>query len=1335
MAIDINGSVDRTRTMEDDFRAREGARPELAASDARFREMANHAPMMVWMTEPDGRCTFLNDSWQRFTGQTPQEGLGYGWVDAVHPEDRAKAKEAFVTANGRKAPFRVEYRLRRNDGEYRWALDAAHPRLGPAGEFLGYIGSVIEITERKRAERLEAGQREALELMASDAPLERVFEALIRMVEEQSPTKVLASILIADPDGKRLRHGCAPSLPDAYNEAIDGVAIGPEVGSCGTAAYHKHPVYVADIANSHLWKNFAQLAGGHSLRACWSTPILSSSGELLGTFAMYYQAVREPLEEDLHIVGVATRTAAIAIERKRTETRLAKLQQETDRQRRLYETILSSIPDLVYVFDLEHRFTYANEALLKMWGRTAEYALGKTCLELGYEPWHAEMHDLEIDTVVATKKPIRGEVPFVGTTGRRFYDYIFVPVFGATGEVVAVAGSTRDITERKEAEEALRLAQTRLDATLTAAEVATWSWDIVSNRMCGDKNAARIFSLSEDEAANGPVEAYARKVHPDDWPAVEAAVARALKEGVYEMEYRVLRPDGSTINVVARGKVDYDNDGTPIRFPGIVIDITARKRAEEALRLSEQRFHLAARATSDAIWDWDLQSNTIWWNEGVQILFRYEASSVLPPAQWWYDHIHPEDRDRVVHGIHEVIDGTETFWRDEYRFLRSDGTYADVLDRGYVVRDATGKGVRMIGAMQDLSDRKKALQDLQEQFELTRTITENSTQGIFMMDATGTCTYMNRAAEKMLGFTRQEISKGKLHDFIHHHHPDGRPYPMNECPIDRALPENFNIREHEDVFIRKNGEFFPVRVSASPIFKDGRPVFTVVEVRDVSESKRAEDALRLSRERLNLVIEASRVGVWFCDLPLQNLDWDARVKEHFWIQPDQQVTIELFFERLHPEDRNKTRLAIDAAIQRGSPYDVEYRTVSPAGEQRWVRAIGRAFYDDTGRANRFDGVTIDVTADKKREADLREAADRLRFMAEAMPQKIFTADASGNVNYVNRQWTTFVGFAVEELLGSNWTQVLHADDAQETISRWKHAVETGETFQMEHRYRRADGEYRWHLTRAHAMRDGTGKISMWIGSNTDIDDQKRAEANLEQIVSERTARLKATIAELEAFSYSVSHDLRSPLRAMQGYSEELIKRLGEQLAPDNRQYLERIRRAAARLDRLTQEVLAYSRLSRAEISLQNVDLDRLVEDIVEQYPNLQSKADAIQIDKPLGTCVGHEAFLTQSISNLLTNAIKFARNEEPLKIRIRSERFGSNIRLWVEDNGIGIESRHSKRMFQMFGKIHPDSKYEGTGIGLAVVKKSVERMNGTVGFESVPKQGSRFWIELPCSAD
>ena len=203
---------------------------------------------------------------------------------------------------------------------------------------------------------------------------------------------------------------------------------------------------------------------------------------------------------------------------------------------------------------------------------------------------------------------------------------------------------------------------------------------------------------------------------------------------------------------------------------------------------------------------------------------------------------------------------------------------------------------------------------------------------------------------------------------------------------------------------------------------------------------------------------------------------------------------------------------------------------------------------------------------------------------------------------------------------------------------------------------------------------------------------------------------------------------------MQGYAEELLAEAAPQLSETHKHYLTRIQRAASRLDRLTQDVLAFSKLSRAQIALVPVNLDKLVRDIVEQYPNLRASGVQINIADSLHEVIGSEPFLTQAIANLLGNAVKFVHTGTNPKIEISSRKIeGDKVRLRITDNGIGIDPRHQSRIFQIFGRVHADDKYEGTGIGLAIVKKSVERMNGTVGFESHQGQGTCFWIDLPAS--
>ncbi|HWD20687.1 MAG TPA: PAS domain S-box protein [Verrucomicrobiae bacterium] len=373
-------------------------------------------------------------------------------------------------------------------------------------------------------------------------------------------------------------------------------------------------------------------------------------------------------------------------------------------------------------------------------------------------------------------------------------------------------------------------------------------------------------------------------------------------------------------------------------------------------------------------------------------------------------------------------------------------------------------------------------------------------------------------------------------------------------------------------------------------------------------------------------------------------------------------------------------------------------------------------------------IARDITDRKAAEAALRRSEGLLRELADSMPQIVWASPPDGRVDYFNRRWHEFTGHAPGY---AHWQQALHPDDAAQVAAKFAEGLKSQKPFTAEFRLKGQRSEaHRWFLARTEPIRDEAGNVIRWFGTFTDIDDQKRAEEKLERTVAERTASLREAVAQMEEFSYTVSHDLRAPLRGMDAYSRALLEDFAPALPAEAQEALTRIAANAARLDRMIVDILTYTRISRADFHQGKVSLDKLARQIVEQYPGMQQPQAQIVIE-PLPDVIGHEPSLTQALSNLLNNAIKFVPAGVTPQVRVWPERKDGKIRIWVADNGIGIAPRHQHKLFRMFERMHPNMKFEGTGVGLAIVRKAMERMGGQAGVESDGVHGSQFWIELP----
>ena len=370
----------------------------------------------------------------------------------------------------------------------------------------------------------------------------------------------------------------------------------------------------------------------------------------------------------------------------------------------------------------------------------------------------------------------------------------------------------------------------------------------------------------------------------------------------------------------------------------------------------------------------------------------------------------------------------------------------------------------------------------------------------------------------------------------------------------------------------------------------------------------------------------------------------------------------------------------------------------------------------------FNRATAIYELRSEREEALREAEsarERFRFLAESMPQKIFTATPSGAGDYYNRQWTEYTGLTLEQARDWGWTQSIHPGDLEPTSRQWKQSLQTGEPFHIQQRLRRADGVYRWHLCRALAMRDALGNISMWIGSNTDIHEQKEKEEELRQANE-----------DLQQFAYSASHDLQEPIRNVAVYSEIVAKRYHNLLDADGRQFLGFLTEGGRRLATLINDLLAYTRAGVVEGSLTSVDSTAVLQHTLSSLAEaIRENAASVTYDQ-LPKAYMAESHLQQVFQNLIGNALKYRGAESP-RIHVSAVYQGGTLRFAVRDNGIGIDPQYKEKIFGVFKRLHRDQKYGGTGIGLAICQRVVERYGGRIWVESAPGDGATFFFTVP----
>lgn len=986
----------------------------------------------------------------------------------------------------------------------------------------------------------------------------------------------------------------------------------------------------------------------------------------------------------------------------------------------------------------------ANETMLKtIWRREEKDMIGKSILKVFPELEQQQFPEL-LRNVMRTKTAYRENeaVAYVqGDDGmRKFYlDFEYAPVFDTANEVSGIIVTVYDVTSKVELRQQIAESADRLQMATEGTQLATWDLDLGTHTLFHSPQLSELFGHDKQLKITHPE--VRAQFHPEDREhVVEKAFRKALDTGFYNYEARVIRPDNSIRWVRTAGKVYYDNANKPLRMLGTMMDITEQRIQDENI----SRLASIVQSSSDAIIAVNLERIIINWNASAERTFGYTEAEIvgkpittLIPKDLWYQE--DEIFDTILKD--EPIEHLQTIRKHK------NGSLLDISLSISPIRDKQGNIVSISKIARDISRQKSIERLISDNEEKLKIVLEASELGTWELGIEQSYLNYSPLYLRYMGYGETETPT--------HEELKSRLHPDDLVIREQAFAAAYEagVLNYSSRVLWPDGSLHWIEVKGKVLYNETRkPIKMIGTVRDLTDEKRKQQKIEESELRLRTAALSSELGTWDYDPKTEVLRWDEASRKLFGTDINEQVTIDLFFEKMHPDDRSaalaKMLEALNPAI--AANYEAEYRIIGlPNNELRWIHAKGKAFFDENRQPYHFSGTVLDITEKRVALEELKDSEKKFRLLADSMPQLIWTGNLQGELNYFNRSVYEYSGLTPEDIEKHGWLQIVHPDERAENMRLWTESVKSGRDFHFEHRFRRYDGAYRWQLSRAIPQKDAKGNILMWVGTSTDIHDQKTFAKDLEQKVQERTKDLQQANQELArmneelaSFAYVSSHDLQEPLRKIQTFANRIAEK--EELSDSGKDYFRRMQDAAQRMHLLIEDLLAYSRTSTTEKVFETTDLNTLVQDVKHDLEQvIREKQAVIECGElPVARIIPFQ--FRQLFTNILSNALKFSKQDVPCRILISSETVkGSETsnsdleperlyyHLSVQDNGIGFSPEYSTRIFEVFQRLHGKHEYKGTGIGLAICKKITENHQGYISAVGEPEKGATFHIYIP----
>ncbi|WP_254565867.1 PAS domain S-box protein [Oscillatoria sp. HE19RPO] len=736
----------------------------------------------------------------------------------------------------------------------------------------------------------------------------------------------------------------------------------------------------------------------------------------------------------------------------------------------------------------------------------------------------------------------------------------------------------------------------------------------------------------------------------------------------------------------------------------------------------------------------------------------------------------PEDREEEREFLLQMEELPEiSSYQTEKRLIRKNGEILWVHLCVSVLEDSQGNPLYLLGTIQDDSDRLRTQCALQESQERLQNVLDTLPLGVWITDAKGTILQGNPAGQKIWGGVRY-VGMDRYHEYKGWWPDTGEPLSSEEWALSRTLRTGQSILNEEIDIEDFNGKRKTILNSTMPLKnQSGVMVGAMFVNQDITEQRLVENALWENQRLIQQIADATPTILYLYDLgENRNIYSNQHLNDILGYLPEevQKMGPDFLPNSIHPEDwprvvENRLKLisSKDEEI-----IETEYRMRDAQGEWHWLVSRDTIFSrTPEGAAKQILGMGLDISLRKRAEAELaeyrqqlealvqrrtaelqntnqqleREIADRIRaevqlresetryrLLAENATDMISTHTPEGVYQYVSPSCFTLLGYHASELIGHSAYEWIHPDDIPEVEISHRAVLEALVPLQVVYRIRHQDGHYIWFETNAQAVCDPqTGEVVKIQAASRDISDRRRIEKELAQ----HTADLARSNADLEQFAYMASHDLQEPLRMVASYTQLLALRYPDKLDAQADKYIAYILDGATRMQQLIHDLLQYSRVGTHGKSFQLVDCNEIMRQAIANLKLAIRKSEARIAGQNLPQVFGDKTQLLQLFQNLIGNAIKY-RGLQPPEVQIEARYREGEWLFSVRDNGIGIDPKQGDRIFQIFQRLHTRQEYPGTGIGLAICKRIVERHRGHIWVESEPSRGAIFYFTLANSS-